>query len=822
MNPKKSAVDPICGMQVDPATAISLDLQSERHFFCGPSCRDRFLRDRESNDKSCSRAHQGCNTTTVNKEGAFYCPMCPGVTSEFPADCPKCGMALESTGFASADELIYTCPMHPEIRVHEPGACPICGMDLEVLSVTPAVETANPELAVMKLRFWIGLGFSLPVFLLAMLPMLGVPVDLLIGGPQVSKWIQFALATPVVAWCGWPFLVRGGRSIITGHLNMFTLVALGVGAAFSYSVVALLLPDQIPESFKENGVVAVYFEAAAVIITLVLLGQVLELTARARTSGAIRQLMSLAPSKATAIREGADVEIPVDQVQLNETLRVLPGERVPVDGQILQGRSSIDESMITGEPIPVSKTVGDRVIGGTVNQTGAFQMTALGIGSGMVLSQIVKMVADAQRSRAPIQKLVDSAAGWFVPGVVVCAALTFVLWACFGPQQARLAFALVNSVSVLIIACPCALGLATPMSIMVGVGRGASDGILIANAEVLETLESVNQLVVDKTGTLTEGKPKLVAVEIDDSSEISELELIRLAASLENSSEHPLAAAIVGAAGQRQIELTSEVTQFDSITGGGVEGVVDNRTVVLGNQNLLNQMHIKGLDRLSGSVQRFQEQGCTVVLVAVDGGLAGLLAIADPVKGSARPAIQSLQARGIHVTMLTGDNQKTAESVAQQLGLTSVMAEQSPQGKHDYVGKLQKSGGIVAMAGDGINDAPALAQADVGIAMGTGTDVAIESAGITLIKGDLAGIVKAVELSRLTMGNIRQNLFFAFAYNALGIPVAAGLLVPFFGIHALLNPMLAAFAMSFSSVSVILNALRLRTYKIDGVRAIDD
>ncbi len=810
-------VDPVCGMKVDPGNAYSVEVDSQKYFFCSAHCRDKFADSHQTEQLPAESQQTECEPVVEIPSEGFYCPMCPGVVSDSPGDCPKCGMALESVSASVPLEVIYTCPMHPEVRMDHGGACPICGMDLEKVETQGEAHPVSPELTSMKRRLWIGAVLSLPVFLLAMLPMVGVPVDRWVGGPMISRWLQFALASPVVFWCGWPFMVRGWRSIVTRNLNMFTLIMIGVGAAYFYSVVALLVPDQIPESFKESGVVAVYFEAAAVIITLVLLGQVLELTARHRTSGAIRKLMSLAPSMAIVIRDGQDLEIPVEQVQLSDTLRVLPGAKIPVDGVIAQGSSAIDESMITGEPLPVSKTVGDSVIGGTVNQTGAFQMTASRIGTGTVLSQIVKLVGDAQRSRAPIQKIVDWAAGWFVPGVLLCAVLTFGIWALWGPAESRLAFALVNAVSVLIIACPCALGLATPMSIMVGVGRGASLGILIANAEVLETLEKVDHLVVDKTGTLTEGKPKLVSIETVSKSVFSENELLSLAASLEYNSEHPLADAIVAAARQDNLTFSTEVDEFNSITGGGVEGGVQQRQVVIGNRKLLDGLGISGIDQLDAVASELQTQGSTVMFVAVDGKMAGLLAVADPVKPSAGAAIQAIHQQSIEITMLTGDNRRTAQAVADRLSLDEVQADVSPAEKYEYVAQLQRKGAIVAMAGDGINDAPALAQADVGIAMGTGTDVAIESAGVTLIQGDLAGIFRAIQLSHLTMGNIRQNLFFAFAYNGLGIPVAAGILVPFLGIHALLSPMIAAVAMSCSSVSVILNALRLRSLKIRDV-----
>jgi Cu+-exporting ATPase len=852
-------------MNVDPSTALSAEKGGETFYFCSKHCLHKFVSepiqiadgqaadsqtadgqaaDSQTADsqlgdeqKSCCHAEsasesmQHANASSKGKVSAYYCPMCPGVESDKPGDCPTCGMALERNEFAHAQQkTVYTCPMHPEVEQDSPGSCPICGMDLEPRFITASTPEDDTELKSMTRRFWVALAFSVPVLLLAMLPMLGVPIDRWLGGPVISRWMQFALSTPVVLWCGWPFFVRGWKSVKSWNLNMFTLISLGVGAAFGYSVIAMLAPEWIPDSFREHGHVAVYFEAAAVIITLVLLGQVLELGARRRTSGAIRELLSLAPPTARVIHDGVETEMPLDQVQTNDILKVVPGDKIPVDGEVVDGKSSVDESMITGEPVPVNKHVGDQVIGGTVNQTGAFQMKALRVGGDTVLSQIVNMVTGAQRSRAPIQKVADTVAGWFVPAVVFAAIVTFVIWAFLSPVQPRLAYALVNAVAVLIIACPCALGLATPMSIMVGVGRGAKEGILIKNAEVLETMEKVTMLIVDKTGTLTEGRPRLTEIEVTEESQLDEQTLLALAAAVESNSEHPLARAIVAAAQEQKIEI-AQVVDFDSITGGGVQGTVNGKKILIGSQDLLLKHQIEGIDALksgdsgtdssaaSGNARKkltaedLQTQGRTVMFVAIDGRFAGLLAVADPIKKSSAAAIKALHQLGIKVAMLTGDNARTAQAVASQLNIDEVEAGVSPADKHQRIKTLQSAGSIVAMAGDGINDAPALAQANVGIAMGTGTDVAIESAGVTLVKGDLGGVVKALHLSRLTMSNIRQNLFFAFIYNAIGIPIAAGILVPLFGMHALLSPMIAAAAMSFSSVSVIGNALRLRAMK---------
>lgn len=816
MNDKAKTIDPICGMTVDTATALSTERDGETFYFCSQYCLEKFNSE-QAETKSCcggsnGQAHNQAVQSKINSSSAkYYCPMCEGVQSDVPGDCPKCGMALEASEIqVTKQKTIFTCPMHPEVEQNSPGSCPICGMDLEPKTITLENDEGDAELNAMTRRFWIAVVLSVPVFLLAMLPMMGLAIDRLVGGPVVSRWIQFALTTPVVLWCGWPFFVRGWRSVLTWNLNMFTLISLGVGAAYLYSTIAILFPNWIPESFRENGHVAVYFEAAAVIIALVLLGQVLELRARRRTSGAIRELLSLAPPTARVIRDGIEKEVPLDEVTQNEILKVVPGDKIPVDGEITEGKSSVDESMITGEPVPVTKSIGDEVIGGTVNQTGAFHMIALRVGSESTLSQIVDMVANAQRSRAPIQKVADTVAGWFVPAVVGIAVLTFMLWAIFPPVEPRLAYALVNAVAVLIIACPCALGLATPMSIMVGVGRGAKEGVLIKNAEVLEAMEKVDTLIVDKTGTLTEGRPKLTELQVNPDIGLNDNEFLAIVAAVESNSEHPLARSIVDAANEKELVL-SEVFNFDSVTGGGVHGTVDGKQVLIGKQDLLRDKDVEEIESMSERAIELQNQGRTVMFASIDGKFAGIIAVSDPIKKTSSAAIKTLHELGIKVAMLTGDNERTANSVADQLNIDEVEAGVSPEDKHNRVKQLQSSGAIVAMAGDGINDAPALAAANVGIAMGTGTDVAIESAGVTLVKGDLSGIVNAIQLSRDTMKNIRQNLFFAFIYNALGVPIAAGILVPFFGTAALLNPMIAAAAMSFSSVSVIGNALRLRS-----------
>jgi Cu+-exporting ATPase len=702
---------------------------------------------------------------------------------------------------------VYTCPMHPEIRQIGPGSCPICGMALEPELAT--LDAApNPELADMTRRFWIGLVLALPAVVLEM-------GGHLVGGhgwvdQTLSNWIQLVSATPVVIWAGWPFFVRGWQSLITRNLNMFTLIAMGTGVAYVYSVVATIAPEVFPPAFRgHDGAVAVYFEAAAVITVLVLLGQVLELRAREATSGAIKALLDLAPKTARLVAEdGTDHEVPLDGLNVGDRLRVRPGEKVPVDGVILEGRSSIDESLVTGESMPVTKDTGAKVIAGTLNQSGSFVMQAEKVGRDTVLSQIVQMVAQAQRSRAPIQRLADQVAGWFVPAVIVAALVAFVVWAMVGPEP-PLAFGLVAAVSVLIIACPCALGLATPMSIMVGVGRGAQVGVLIKNAEALERMEKIDTLVVDKTGTLTEGKPKVVS--IVPSAGFREDELLRFAASVERASEHPLADAIVRAAKERDLALAN-VEEFDSPTGKGVTGKIDGRNILLGNVGYMQSLGVE-TQSMEAHAEALRGDGATVINIAIDGKIAGLFAIADPIKPSTPDALKALAADGIKVIMLTGDNRTTANAVAKRLGISEVEAEVLPDQKSAVVGKLQKAGRIVAMAGDGVNDAPALAAAEVGIAMGTGTDVAMESAGVTLLKGDLGGIVRARLLSEATMANIRQNLFFAFIYNAAGIPIAAGVLYPVFGL--LLSPIIAAAAMALSSVSVVGNALRLRMAKLE-------
>jgi Cu+-exporting ATPase len=731
-----------------------------------------------------------------------------GSRPKFVAD-PETDLKPKATTPESTKpEAIYTCPMHPQIRQVVPGSCPICGMTLEPVEVT-AEARSNRELADMTRRFWMGLVLTLPVFILEMgshIPGLGLG-DFVI--PQISIWFQFVLATPVVLWAGWPFFQRGWASVRSRHLNMFTLIALGTGAAYLYSLAATFIPGMFPAGFRMmGGTVAVYYEAAAVITVLVLLGQVLELRARDQTGGAIRALLNLAPKSARRLRDnGEDEEVPLDQVQVGDRLRVRPGEGVPVDGAVVDGKSAVDESMVTGESMPSPKGPGDKVIGGTVNGTGSLVLRAETIGSGSVLSRIVAMVSEAQRSRAPIQKLADTVAGYFVPAVLAIAIAAFIAWAVWGPAPA-LAFALIAAVSVVIIACPCALGLATPMSIMVAVGKGAGAGVLIKSAESLERMEKVDTLVVDKTGTLTEGKPRVT--DVVPAAGLTETDVLRLAASLERSSEHPLAVAVLAAAKEKNI-ATEEASDFGSVTGKGVTGKVDGRAVALGNAKLMIDRGIE-LGEFAGKANVLRGSGATALFVGVDGKPGGIIAIADPVKATTRAALDSLRADGIHVVMLTGDNRTTAEAVARQLGIDDVEADVLPEDKNRIVKKLRADGKIVAMAGDGVNDAPALAEADVGIAMGTGTEVAIQSAGVTLVKGDLAGIARARALSRMTMRNIRQNLVFAFAYNAIGIPVAAGVLYPTFGI--LLSPVVAALAMSLSSVSVIANALRLRAARL--------
>ena len=703
----------------------------------------------------------------------------------------------------TAGQVIYTCPMHPEVQQDTPGHCPKCGMALEPRTAS-AVEEASPELADMSRRFWIGAVLALPVLLLAMAHMIPALSHESWVMSDAARWLQFVLSTPVVLWAGWPFFKRGWRSLATWQLNMFTLIAIGVGAAYALSAVAMLIPSVFPSSFAQDGKVGIYFEAAAVIVVLVLLGQVVELRARSNTGSAIRALLNLASKTARVVEDGEEHDVPLESVKQGAQLRVRPGEKVPVDGVVLDGKTSVDESMITGEPIPVEKGNGDKVTGGTLNTTGSFLMQAERVGSDTVLARIVQMVADAQRSHAPIQALADKVSGYFVPAVLAVAFITFLLWAWLGPEP-RFAYAIVNAVAVLLIACPCALGLATPMSVMVGIGRGAQAGVLIRNAEAIEVMEKVTTVVVDKTGTLTEGKPRLT--QILPVNGVGEDELLVAAASVEQNSEHPLAAAIVDDAKERGVKLQS-VTDFTSVTGDGVIGKVGGREVVVGKLKYLQVRGVTGLQSVEQQAAALQAEGQTTMFVAINGETAGVLAVSDPVKASTPEAIAQLHRLGLKIIMLTGDNERTANAVARKLGLDQVEAGVEPQHKHERVQQLRQQGHVVAMAGDGINDAPALAAAHVGIAMGTGTDVAMESAGITLVKGDLRGIAKAITLSRLMMRNIRQNLFFAFAYNILGVPVAAGALYPFFGV--LLSPVIAGAAMSFSSVSVIANALRLR------------
>ncbi len=824
------ARDPVCGMTVDPATAKhKLEHAGKEYYFCCGPCLEKFRGNPENYLGSRPRSGGSAQIVSISPgiapaasapatltavgpktssaRNAYVCPMCPEVRALAPGACPRCGMALESEMPLAPSRVEYTCPMHPEIVRPEPGSCPICGMALEPRTVT-AQEEDNPELREMTRRFWISLALTAPLFALAMADMLpGMPVQRWFP-VHTLPWIELLLATPVVLWGGWPFFQRGWTSIVNRSTNMFTLIALGTGAAYLYSVVATLFPGIFPASFVEMGAgPPVYFEAAAAITTLVLLGQVLELRARSRTGAAIRALLDLSPKMARVLREGGEEDIPLDLVKPGDRLRVRPGEKIPVDGTVLEGSSGIDESMITGESIPVSKGPGSRVIGATVNGTGSLVIRAERVGSETLLAQIVRMVSQAQRSRAPIQRLADRVSAWFVPAVIAIAILTFVIWSFFGSEP-RLAHALVNAVAVLIIACPCALGLATPIAIMVGTGRGAHAGVLIKNAEALELLEKVDTLVFDKTGTLTEGKPRVLSVVTVPGRE--ESELLRLVASAEQGSEHPLGAAVMEAGKDRGLALGSE-SEFQSLTGRGIRARVEGRQVLVGNERLLEENGIPAAG-LVQKAQALRRDGQTVILAAVDGQAAGLIGIADPVKASTAQALRDLKAEGLRLVMLTGDSRTTAEAVARILGIEEFEAEVLPEKKAEVVQRLQKQGRIVAMAGDGVNDAPALAQADVGIAMGTGTDIAMESGGIILVKGDLVGIVRARKLSQATLRNIRQNLFFAFLYNSLGVPVAAGVLYPFFGL--LLSPILAAAAMSFSSVSVITNSLRLRKVKL--------
>ena len=805
--------DPVCGMTVGADSPHRLSMGETEFAFCSAGCLEKF---RENPGRYISaegggdppRQEESVEEKIVH--GAeFTCPMHPEIRQVGPGSCPKCGMALEPIAVAvPVARTEWTCPMHPEVVREAPGSCPKCGMALEPRTVA-VEEEESAELVDMRRRFWWSAVLTVPLFLVAMADFFpGRPLENL-ASHRTLGWLEIALGTPVVLWGGWPFFVRGWQSIVNRSLNMFTLIGLGVGVAYLYSLVAALFPDIFPSSFRgESGEVAVYFEAAAVIVALVLLGQVLELKARSQTGAAIKALLGLAPKTARRLRDdGSEEDVPLDQVRPGDRLRVRPGEKVPVDGIVLEGTSSIDESMVTGEPIPVEKRSGDRVTGATVNGTGGIVMRAEKVGAETLLARIVQMVAEAQRSRAPIQKLADMVAGYFVPAVVSIAVATAFVWGLAGPEP-RMAYALINAVAVLIIACPCALGLATPMSIMVATGKGATAGVLFKNAEAIEVMRKVDTLVVDKTGTLTEGKPKLITVE--PANGISDTDLLRMAASLERASEHPLAAAIVRGAQERGID-PPEAESFESVTGKGVTGAVEERSVALGNRALMDHIGVDPGD-LAKRAESFRKDGQTVMFVVVDGNPVGILGVADPIKETTPEAIRLLHKDGIRIVMLTGDNRTTAQAVAGTLGLDDVVAEVLPDQKADAVKRLQAEGRIVAMAGDGINDAPALAQAQVGIAMGTGTDVAMESAGVTLVKGDLRGIVRARQLSRATMKNIKQNLFFAFVYNALGVPVAAGVLYPFFGI--LLSPMIAAAAMSFSSVSVVGNALRLRGIRL--------
>ncbi|MFW6041503.1 MAG: heavy metal translocating P-type ATPase [Guyparkeria sp.] len=763
-----TVTDPVCGMQVDPSrTEHTSRYADEDWYFCSAGCQARFEEDPER-----------------------YLS----------------GDSAAENGHADADaEAVYTCPMHPEIRQQGPGSCPICGMALEPETAS-ADGGPDPELADMSRRFWIGLVFALP---LVILEMGGHFIDLPAWlSHQTGNWIQLALATPVVLWAGKPFFIRGWQSLVNRRLNMFTLIAMGTGVAWAYSLVATVVPGVFPPAFRQaDGSVAVYFEAAAVITILVLLGQVLELRAREKTSGAIRALLDLAPATARRLRDGEEKEVSLDEVEVGDRLRVRPGDKVPLDGEILEGRSNIDESMVTGEPMAVPRGAGDTVSGGSINGRGSFVMRTDKVGSDTMLAQIVQMVAKAQRSRAPIQGLADRVAAWFVPGVIVSAVIAFIAWSIVGPPPA-MAYALIAAVSVLIIACPCALGLATPMSIMVGVGRGAQAGVLIRDAESLQRLEKVDTLVIDKTGTLTEGRPRVTAIRPFQSHD--EDELLRLVAGLERGSEHPLAEAIVAEARHRDLDL-GEAEDFDAENGKGVTGRIDGKRLLVGNRALMDG-HDVDVQPLADEAERLRAEGATAILVAIDGEAAGVIAIADPVRKSTPDAVRRLQEAGLEVVMLTGDSKATAEAVARQIGIDRVRAEVLPEGKGDVVEELRRRGRVVAMAGDGVNDAPALAASDVGIAMGSGTDVAIESAGVTLLRNDLDGLVQAHRLSKATMRNIRQNLFFAFVYNAAGIPIAAGVLYPVFGL--LLSPIIAAAAMSFSSVSVIGNALRLRMIRL--------
>jgi Cu+-exporting ATPase len=767
------AIDPICGMTVDERTAVMAVRDGVTSYFCSSSCRARFLGEAP------------------------------------PAESPCCGSRPQPAPTPARADAVYTCPMHPEVEQIGPGACPKCGMDLEAKTLLPGDAADDAEVRGMGRRFWIAAACTLPVFLVAMLPMVGVPLHDWLGR-EAGRWLQLLLATPVVFWMGWPVFERGMRSLVTGHLNMYTLIAIGTAAAYFSSLVVVLFPTAVPHAFRHGGDPPLFFEAAAVIITFVLLGQWLELRARHRTGEAIRGLMSLAPPLAHVVGDGVDREVPLDEVRVGDMLRVRPGEKVPVDGRVVAGASTVEQSMVTGEPMPVEKRPGDPVIGGTLNQTGGFLMIADRVGHDTLLARIIGMVAEAQRSRAPIQRLADVVAGWFVPAVLLVAVVTFLVWAIAAPEQPPLAWALANAIAVLIIACPCALGLATPMSITVGVGRGAREGVLVKNAEVLERLEQVDTVCLDKTGTLTAGRP--VVTECLAVGEADGDAVLRAAAGVEQSSEHPLARAIVAAARARGLALPL-ASGFDSVPGGGAGGVIEGRRVLVGSHAWLADRQVAGVALLADTVRLLEGRGRTVMLVAVDDGLAGLVAVSDPIKETAAAAVAELRGLGLRVVMLTGDSERTARTVAERLGIDEVHGGVRPDGKRAVVRALRAAGRRVAMAGDGVNDAPALAEADVGLAMGTGTDVAIDSAGVTLVAGDPRGIGKAIVLSRLTMRNIRQNLFLALVYNAVCVPIAAGVLYPLSS-RLLLDPMLAAAAMSLSSVSVVANALRLRSARL--------
>jgi Cu+-exporting ATPase len=824
--------DPVCGMSVNPSSAANRRFHdSKTYFFCCENCATKFsvspaqyingpiqgkspgagfvrLGEIKAPGAGGSPHDSDAPSSSVEKSasaGNYVCPMCAEVRQDKPGLCPSCGMALEPEMPPSLTPVEYTCPMHPQIVRQSPGNCPICGMALEPRTAT-ANDEENPELREMTRRFWASLILTLPLLVIAMAEMLPEMSIHHLLSPRWLVWTELLLATPVVLWGGLPFFQRGWTSIVNRSTNMFTLIAMGTGVAYGFSLVAAIFPQIFPGSMRQmDGTLPLYFEAAAAIVTLVLLGQVLELRARSRTGSAIRALLDLSPKMARVLRGGAELDIPLDQVHPGDRLRVRPGEKVPVDGAVLEGKSWVDESMITGESMPVEKSPGSKVIGATLNGTGSFVMQAARVGSETLLAQIVQMVSQAQRSRAPIQRLADKVSAWFVPVVIAVAVITFAIWSVFGPQP-RLAHALVNAVAVLIIACPCALGLATPMAIMVGTGRGASAGALIRNAEALETLEKVDTLVLDKTGTLTEGKPRVVSLNFAKDG----TRTLGLAASLEQGSEHPLASAIVNAAKERGARL-EQVADFQSLTGRGITGKVNGQEVIAGNELLFRERGIT-VEGLAKQAEDLRRKGQTAIFVAIGGEPAGFIGIADPIKPSTPTALRDLKAEGLRIVMLTGDNRLTAEAVARELGIEDFEADVQPGQKSDVIKRLQKEGRIVAMAGDGVNDAPALAQANVGIAMGTGTEVAMESGGVTLVKGNLEGIVRVRKLSRATMRNIRQNLFFAFIYNLIGVPISAGVLYPFLGV--LMSPILAAAAMSFSSVSVIANSLRLRTAKI--------